>query len=161
MLWQVAINAKVTAICLKSQINQPYYPPPGVTPLFSKPPPLSETPPPPFPKTRFLPKTRCLVENKVFVDNLACCRCIVGHEPREFDASRGLVLSNLSEMLVRQLEHKWAESEARQSSVQLMRSLACYEEAFFFLDTSREGDWRVLHMNLAASKLLGRHIVLT
>ena len=85
----------------------------------------------------------------------------MGHEPREFDASRGLVLANLSEMLVRQLEHKWAESEARQSSVQLMRSLACYEEAFLFLDTSREGDWRVLHMNLAASKLLGRHILLT
>ena len=85
----------------------------------------------------------------------------MGHEPRKFDASRGLVLSNLSEMLVRQLEHQWAESEARQSSVQLMRSLACYEEAFLFLDTSREGDWRVLHMNLAASKLLGRHIVLT
>ena len=93
--------------------------------------------------------------------DLACCRCIVGHEPREFDASRGLVLSNLSEMLVRQLEHKWAESEARQSSVQLMRSLACYEEAFLFLDTSREGDWRALHMNMAASKLLGRHILLT
>lgn len=85
----------------------------------------------------------------------------MGHEPREFDASRGLVLTNLSEILVRQLEHKWAESEARQSSVQLMRSLACYEEAFLFLDTSRQGDWRVLHMNLAASKLLGRHILLT
>jgi len=42
-----------------------------------------------------------------------------------------------------------------------MRSLACYEEAFLFLDTSREGDWRALHMNLAASKLLGRHILLT
>lgn len=79
----------------------------------------------------------------------------MGHEPRGFDATRGLVLSNLAEMLVRQLEHKWAESEARQSNVQLMRSLACYEEAFLFLDTSRGGDWRVLHMNMAASKLLG------
>ena len=85
-------------------------------------------------------------------------RCIVGHEPREFDATRGLVLSNLSEMLVRQLERKWAESEALQSNVQLMRSLACYEEAFLFLDTSREGDWRVLHMNMAASTALGGYL---
>ena len=81
----------------------------------------------------------------------------MGHEPRKFDASRGLVLTNLAEMLVRQLEQKWAESEARQSNVQLMRSLACYEEAFLFLDTSKAGDWKVLHMNMAASALLGKH----
>ena len=61
-------------------------------------------------------------------------------------------------MLVRQLERKWAESEAVQSNVQLMRSLACYEEAFLFLDTSREGDWRVLHMNMAASTALGGYL---
>ena len=132
MLWQVAINAKRLGFRLNIRKTNDINPPP---------PPLSK--------------------NKIFVEDVACCRCMVGHEPREFDASRGLVLSNLSEMLVRQLEQKWAESEARQSSVQLMRSLACYEEAFLFLDTSREGDWRALHMNLAASKLLGRHILLT
>ena len=64
-------------------------------------------------------------------------------------------MGNMAELLVRQLEYKWAESEARQSNVQLMRSLACYEEAFLFLDTSKAGDWRVLHMNMAACKLLG------
>ncbi|KAL3147321.1 hypothetical protein ABBQ32_002806 [Trebouxia sp. C0010 RCD-2024] len=80
--------------------------------------------------------------------------CLVGQEPAEFDATRGQVLSNIAELLVRQLERKWAESEARQGHMQLMRSLACYDEAFLFLDTSRKGDWRVLHMNQAASKLL-------
>lgn len=64
-------------------------------------------------------------------------------------------MTNIAELLVRQLEQKWAESDARQSNVQLMRSLACYDEAFMFLDTSREGDWRVLHMNKAAATLLG------
>ena len=86
----------------------------------------------------------------------ACvCRCIVGHEQVHFDATRGLVLANIAELVIRQLEQKWAESEARESNVQLMRSLACYNEAFLFLDTSREGDWRVLHMNKAAAQLLG------
>ena len=84
------------------------------------------------------------------------CRCIVGHTAAKFDATRGAVLANIAELLVRQLERKWAESEARQSDVQLMRSLACYDEAFMFLDTSRQGNWRVLHMNRAASKLLGK-----
>lgn len=66
------------------------------------------------------------------------------------------MLANLAELLVRQLERKWVEAEARRSNVQLMRSLACYDEAFLFLDTSKKGDWRVLHMNQAASKLLGK-----
>ena len=80
----------------------------------------------------------------------------MGQQPGEFDATRGQVLANITELLVRQLEHKWAQAEAHRSSLQLMRSLACYDEAFMFLDTSRQGDWRVLHMNQAASKLLGK-----
>ena len=81
---------------------------------------------------------------------------MVGQQPAQFDAARGAVLANITELLVRQLEQKWAKSEARNSSLQLMRSLACYDEAFMFLDTSRQGDWRVLHMNKAASELLGK-----
>ena len=79
----------------------------------------------------------------------------MAQEPKQFDATRAVVLANMAELLVRQLEYKWAESEARQSNVQLMRSLACYEEAFLFLDTSKAGDWRVLHMNMAACKVFG------
>ena len=90
------------------------------------------------------------------VRKLCAVRCLVGREPTQFDATRGQVLANITELLVRQLEQKWAKSEAQHSSVQLMRSLACYDEAFIFLDTSRQGDWRVLHMNKAASKLLGK-----
>ena len=89
------------------------------------------------------------------VRKLCAVRCLVGREPTQFDATRGQVLANITELLVRQLEQKWAKSEAQHSSVQLMRSLACYDEAFIFLDTSRQGDWRVLHMNKAAAKLLG------
>lgn len=81
--------------------------------------------------------------------------CIVGREPRSFDTTRGTVLANLAEMAVRQLERNWALSEATQSHVQLMRSLACYEEAFLFLDTSQPGNWRVLHINRAAAGMLG------
>lgn len=65
------------------------------------------------------------------------------------------MLANLAEMAVRQLERNWALSEATQSHVQLMRSLACYEEAFLFLDTSQPGNWRVLHINRAAAGMLG------
>ena len=89
------------------------------------------------------------------VRKLCAVRCMLGREPTVFDATRGQVLANITELLVRQLEQKWARSEAQHSSVQLMRSLACYDEAFMFLDISRQGDWRVLHMNKAAAKLLG------
>ena len=58
-------------------------------------------------------------------------------------------------MAVRQLEINWALSEATQCNVQLMRSLACYTEAFLFLDTSKPGNWRVLHINKAAAGMLG------
>ena len=95
-------------------------------------------------------------QHSVQVTKSCLLRCMVGQEPTEFDATRGQVLANITELLVRQLEQKWAMSQARNSSVQLMRSLACYDEAFLFLDTSRQGDWRVLHMNKAASKLLGK-----
>ena len=84
------------------------------------------------------------------------CRCLVGREPRNFDTTRGTVLANLAEMAVRHVERNWALSEASQCSVSLMRSLACYEEAFLFLDTSRPGDWRVLHINKAAADMLGK-----
>lgn len=69
------------------------------------------------------------------------------------------MFANLAEMAVRQLERNWALSEAVQSNVQLMRSLACYEEAFLFLDTSKPGNWRVLHINKAAAGMLGEFLV--
>lgn len=98
---------------------------------------------------------RCLTDHL-----FSQCRCIVGREPRSFDATRGTMLINLAEMAVRQLERNWALSEATQSRVQLMRSLACYEEAFLFLDTSQPGNWRVLHINRAAASMLGKRCML-
>lgn len=35
------------------------------------------------------------------------CRCVMGQQARRFDAVKAQVLSNLAEMLVRQLEEKW------------------------------------------------------
>lgn len=40
-------------------------------------------------------------------------RCIMGQQPRKFDAERGTILANLSEMLVRQIEERWAREAAK------------------------------------------------
>ena len=39
------------------------------------------------------------------------CRCVYGHKPGKFDATRASVLTNLAEMLVRQLEKKWVDEQ--------------------------------------------------
>ncbi len=35
-------------------------------------------------------------------------RCIFGQQPRKFDATRGQLLANMAELLVRQFERNWA-----------------------------------------------------
>jgi hypothetical protein len=37
----------------------------------------------------------------------------MGQQPRKFDAERGTILANLSEMLVRQIEERWAREAAK------------------------------------------------
>jgi len=84
-------------------------------------------------------------------------RCIMGQHPRKFDATRGQLLTNCAEMLVRQLEQKWALQMAGSSKGSgLLRSLACYSAAYLFVDVS-ESAWQVLHMNEAAVQQLGAH----
>jgi hypothetical protein len=41
------------------------------------------------------------------VTHVPFIRCVMGQQARRFDAVKGQVLSNLAEMLVRQLEDKW------------------------------------------------------
>ena len=68
------------------------------------------------------------------------CRCICANEPRKFDASKAAMLANLSELAVRQAEHRWAVDEHRKHNVGLMRQLSCYEQPFLFVDISEPGE---------------------
>ncbi len=80
----------------------------------------------------------------------------MGQQPRSFDATRGQLLANLAEMIVRQLEHSWAMRmcSALGSNGNLMRSIACYDSAYLFVEVVDDA-WRVMHMNPAAIDLLG------
>lgn len=76
-------------------------------------------------------------------------------QPHTFDAMRAQLLANCSELLVRQLERRWAlEMAERQDGRRLMRSLTCYETAYLFVDVAGP-TWRVLHANQPAIDLLG------
>lgn len=50
------------------------------------------------------------------------------------------MLANLSELAVRQAEHRWAVDEHRKHNVGLMRQLSCYEQPFLFVDISEPGE---------------------
>ena len=71
---------------------------------------------------------------------LCTCRCICANEPRKFDASKAAMLANLSELAVRQVEHRWAMDEHRKHNVGLMRQLSCYEQPFLFVDIAEPGE---------------------
>ena len=75
MLWRVQFMRNVSAICFEHSNN-----------------PTTAIPSPSLPslsKASLLSKTSLFVKNKVSGEDVASGRCIVGHEPREFDASSG------------------------------------------------------------------------
>eukprot|EP00877_Chromochloris_zofingiensis_P005777 jgi/Chrzof1/151/Cz01g05080.t1 len=81
--------------------------------------------------------------------------CILGQQPRQFDATRCQLLCNLGEMLVRQLEQNWVlRMQEENSGTRLLRSMSCYDAAYLFVDVSQQ-PWSVLHMNRAAIQKLG------
>eukprot|EP00879_Flechtneria_rotunda_P024348 GHRR01025807.1.p1 GENE.GHRR01025807.1~~GHRR01025807.1.p1 ORF type:complete len:558 (+),score=172.49 GHRR01025807.1:730-2403(+) len=83
-------------------------------------------------------------------------RCIMGQEPRKFDATRGAILANLSELLVRQIEARWAlQEENKQQGSNLLRSADAYTSACSLVDASDNNNWRILHLNAPAVELLG------
>lgn len=83
----------------------------------------------------------------------------MGQEPRKFDAMRAQVLSNLAEMLVRQLEYNWAlQLQEQQTGVRMLRAMSCYDKAYLFVETSGY-PWRVWHMNVPAINQLGRYFL--
>jgi hypothetical protein len=60
---------------------------------------------------------------------------------------------------VRQIERRWAMQEAEKySGSRLLRSADAYESAVGFVDASRTGDWRLLHLNAPAAALLGKDL---
>eukprot|EP00878_Enallax_costatus_P000875 GHUV01001002.1.p1 GENE.GHUV01001002.1~~GHUV01001002.1.p1 ORF type:complete len:587 (+),score=149.39 GHUV01001002.1:244-2004(+) len=82
--------------------------------------------------------------------------CIMGQEPRKFDATRGAILANLSELLVRQIERRWVTQEAAKlQGSKLLRSVDCYDTAVGFIDSTDVTSWKVLHLNGPAIDLLG------
>ncbi|WIA38325.1 hypothetical protein OEZ86_001662 [Tetradesmus obliquus] len=82
--------------------------------------------------------------------------CIMGQQPRKFDATRGAILANLSELLVRQIERRWAlQGSQRVQGSKLMRSVEAYGSACGFIDASNVNKWRLLHLNAPAVELLG------
>ncbi len=83
------------------------------------------------------------------------CRCIMGQQPRKFDATRAQLLANMAELLVRQLERTWAlQLQEEQQGKQLARSMSVYDSACLFVDVSKP-TWRVLHANVPAIEQLG------
>jgi hypothetical protein len=80
----------------------------------------------------------------------------MGQQPRSFDATRAQVLSNVAEMLVRQLERTWALQvrAAGDPSHLLQRTPEVYDRAYLFV-SAEGGAWTVLHMNEPAVALLG------
>ncbi|KAF6259049.1 kinase-like domain-containing protein [Scenedesmus sp. NREL 46B-D3] len=82
--------------------------------------------------------------------------CIMGQQPRKFDATRGAILANLSELLVRQIERRWAlQGSQRVQGSKLLRSVEAYESACGFIDATNVNNWRLLHLNAPAVELLG------
>ena len=81
----------------------------------------------------------------------------MGQEPRKFDATRGVILANLSELLVRQIEARWASQARRKCEAgHLKRAADAYNSATGFIDASDPRSWRVLHLNGPAVELLGK-----
>lgn len=68
------------------------------------------------------------------------------------------MLNNLSEMVVRQLERKWALEAEKDRAADMLRSLACYSQAYMFVDASGPC-WRILHMNDSAAAHFGGLLV--
>jgi GAF domain-containing protein len=81
--------------------------------------------------------------------------CIMGQQPRKFDATRAQLLANMAELLVRQLERTWVmQLQEEQQGKQLARSMSVYDSACLFVDVSKP-TWRVLHANVPAIEQLG------
>ncbi|KAG2432963.1 hypothetical protein HXX76_008691 [Chlamydomonas incerta] len=87
--------------------------------------------------------------------------CFADTKPREFDASRCVVLNNLAELVVRHLEKDIAlqlrahdNNSLAAAYGNLRRTLDCFDHCVALVDTSAAG-WRILFVNNPTCKMLG------
>ncbi|GLC34060.1 hypothetical protein PLESTB_000832900 [Pleodorina starrii] len=87
--------------------------------------------------------------------------CFADVKPREFDASRCVVLNNLAELVVRHLEKDIAlqlrahhNHSLAAAYGNLRRTLDCFDHCVALLDTGTPG-WRILFVNNPCCKALG------
>ena len=91
--------------------------------------------------------------------------CFADVKPREFDASRCVVLNNLAELVVRHLEKDIAlqlrahdNNSLAAAYGNLRRTLDCFDHCVALVDTSAAG-WRILFVNNPACKMLGERVL--
>lgn len=81
-------------------------------------------------------------------------RCLGTREPREFGAGPIGILTNLSELVVHEIEAAAERALQRQQSEKLLAAMDLYQDAFMLVDTT-VAKWRILHLNLMAANQIG------
>ncbi len=109
------------------------------------------------PGVRFYVGTPLIASNGHRIGTL----CFADTRPRDFDASRCVVLNNLAELVVRHLEKDIAlqlrahdNNSLAAAYGNLRRTLDCFDHCVALVDTSTAG-WRILFVNNPACKMLG------
>lgn len=81
--------------------------------------------------------------------------CFVDDKPRKMEAHECIILSNLAEMVVRELERDLALQAAKKSNDRLMlRALDCFEQGVCFVDTAPV-KWQAMHSNAVLAEKVG------
>lgn len=82
------------------------------------------------------------------------CRCLGTREPRDFGQGPLGILTNLSELVVHEIEAAAERAVQRQQSEKLLAAMDLYQDAFMLVDTT-VAKWRILHLNLMAANQIG------
>ncbi len=64
------------------------------------------------------------------------------------------ILTNLSELVVHEIEAAAERAVQRQQSEKLLAAMDLYQDAFMLVDTT-VAKWRILHLNLMAANQIG------
>lgn len=90
----------------------------------------------------------CFMKPLLPILNLGClmiCRCIMGQQPRKFDATRGAILANLSELLVRQIERCvaacWQWSAGKQQQLRLVHFKQRVQALSYLRERCSDAEW--------------------
>lgn len=87
-------------------------------------------------------------------------RCLGTAQPREFGPGPLGILTNLTELVVHEIEAAGERALQRQQSEKLLAAMDLYQDAFMLVDTTVP-KWRILHLNLMAANEIGVLPVLT